>query len=124
MNVCDYVTNTFLFADATKAQLDALNPSLMSNMTGGSTIAGFVIGDFVFGILLVLLYALIRPRFGAGGGTAIRAALFMWAVSSLTWAYTTIMGLFTLHFFLMSSAVALVTILAAGYVGAMLYKED
>ena len=29
--------------------------------------------EFVFGLLLAYLYAAIRPRFGAGWGTALRA---------------------------------------------------
>jgi hypothetical protein len=34
------------------------------------------------------------------------------------------MGLFSIHFFLLSAVISLVSMLISAYVGAMLYKED
>ncbi|HYR76837.1 MAG TPA: hypothetical protein VEM96_13440 [Pyrinomonadaceae bacterium] len=45
---------------------------------GGNAIAVAVVMTFVLGIVIVLGYAAIRPRFGAGPKTAIIAALFAW----------------------------------------------
>ena len=45
---------------------------------GGSFIAVATALTFVLGIVMVLLYALIRPRLGAGPKTAVVAALLMW----------------------------------------------
>ena len=126
MNVCDYVINTYIMAPAFKADMDAINPALMTNMeTAGTTmIMKFVVLDFIFGLLLVWTYAAMRPRFGAGVGTAVKAGLLLWLVSGLTWYFTVVMGLFSMAFWTKSFALALVTMLLSAYVGAMLYKED
>ena len=126
MNVCDFVSNTYLMAPAFKADMDALNPALMTNMESAGTMmmVKFVVLDFIFGLLLVWTYAAIRPRFGAGVGTAVKAGLLIWLVSGLTWYFTVVMGLFSMGFFVKSFAFSLVTMLLSAYVGAMLYKEE
>lgn len=124
MNVFDFVTNTYIMAERFKTEMDALNPALMPKMMETSTTITFVALDFLYGILLVLTYAAVRPRFGAGAGTAIKAALLVWAISGTTWYFTTTMGMFSMSTFTMMAVISLVTFLAAGYVGAMLYKED
>ena len=80
--------------------------------------------DFIFGLLIVWTYAAIRPRFGAGAGTAIKAALLVWLVSALTWYFTVAMGVFSMGFFMKRAVLSLVTMVIAGYVGAMMYKEE
>jgi hypothetical protein len=45
---------------------------------GGGAIGGFVVLCFVLGIATIWLYAAIRPRFGAGPGTAAIAAVAVW----------------------------------------------
>jgi hypothetical protein len=46
-------------------------------------IPAFIIIAFVFGLLLAWLYAAIRPRYGPGWETALRAAAFIWVVGAL-----------------------------------------
>ncbi|MBL0170427.1 MAG: hypothetical protein IPP90_06765 [Gemmatimonadaceae bacterium] len=124
LNICDFLSNTYIMADRFKTDLDALNPALMTNIMAPSNTVSFVVLDFVYGLLTVFTYAAIRPRFGAGAGTAVKAGLMMWAIGGITWYFTVVMGLFSMNFFVMSAMVSLVTMLAASYVGAMLYKED
>ncbi|MEQ1689671.1 MAG: hypothetical protein ABMA00_00180 [Gemmatimonas sp.] len=124
MNVFDFVTNTYIMAERFKTEMDALNPALMPKMMETSTTITFVALDFVYGLLLVLTYAAIRPRFGAGVGTAIKTALLVWTIAGTTWYFTTAMGMISMGAFAMMSVISLVTFLAAAYVGAMLYKED
>jgi hypothetical protein len=47
-----------------------------------SLIPLFVILDFIYGIVLVYLYAAIRPRFGAGPSTAVQAGILMWLIAA------------------------------------------
>lgn len=124
LNILDFVSNMFIMADTFKAELDALNPALMPKMEDTPTIITMVALDFVLGLLLVWTYAAIRPRFGAGAGTAVKAGILFWAISGATWCFTVGMGLFSLGFFLRSATLSLVTILVGAYVGAMLYRED
>jgi hypothetical protein len=46
--------------------------------TGGGTLAVWLIYGFAWAIAAVWLYAAIRPRYGAGPGTAARAAVAVW----------------------------------------------
>ena len=124
MNVGDFLTNTYIMADKFKTEMDALNPALMPKMMETSTTVSFIALDFVLGVLLVFTYAAIRPRFGAGVGTAVKAGLMLWAISAVTWYFTVAMGFVSMNFYVMSAALSLVTILASAYVGARLYKED
>jgi hypothetical protein len=48
-------------------------------------IMSLILMTFVLGIVSVWLYAAIRPRYGAGAGTAIVAGLAVW-VSAHAWA--------------------------------------
>jgi hypothetical protein len=79
---------------------------------------------FVLGIVIVLGYAAIRPRFGAGPKTAIIAALFAWfgiylytgIINSMLFAIPTDMMLIGLVW-------GLVEYVISALVGAWLYKE-
>jgi hypothetical protein len=124
LNILDFLSNMFIMATRFKTELDALNPGLMAKMEEPAAMGAFIALDFVFGLLLVWTYAAIRPRFGAGVGTAVKAGILAWAVSGTTWFFTVAMGLFSIHFFLLSAAISLVSMLISAYVGAMLYKED
>lgn len=91
---------------------------------GGSFIAVAVGTTFVLGIAIVGLYALIRPRCGAGPGTAIVAALLAWGGIYL---YSGIInGLIfgiPLKTMLLVLAWGLVEYVLGTLVGAALYKE-
>jgi hypothetical protein len=73
----------------------------------------------------VWLYAAIRPRYGAGPKTAIRAGLVTWAVAVfLANLGNYPLGLFPTRLIVISSIVALIEIVVGTLVGAWLYKED
>lgn len=50
---------------------------------GGMVMAYFLIGSPLVGILAVWIYAAMRPRYGPGPATAIRAGLVVWALACL-----------------------------------------
>lgn len=80
---------------------------------------------FVLGIVIVLGYAAIRPRFGAGVKTAIIAGLFAWFG---VYCYSgTIDGMIfglPMNVMLMVCAWGLVQYTLAAIAGAALYKES
>jgi 2-haloacid dehalogenase len=123
LNIIDVALNMFVFADRMTAEMNALNPALIEGMEGAGTIAGFVVLDFVLGILAVLTYAAIRPRFGPGQATAIKAGVLVWAISGATWAFLVFFGMISIGFFLMSGVGALVNFLVSTSVGARVYSE-
>ena len=74
LNIGEVLFNTVLFAE----QMDEVFRRLNVPPPPSSFIAVAVILTFALGILIVWLYALIRPRCGPGPKTAICAALIVW----------------------------------------------
>src|ERR1017187_1832152 len=73
VNAFEYGGHRVYFDDAWTAAVRALGKS----PTGWST---FIPANFLVGILLVWLYARLRPRYGDGPKTALRSGLTVWAV--------------------------------------------
>ena len=93
------------------------------NLATEPNVAVWVVSVLLFGIMLVWLYAAIRPRFGPGAKTAVIAAAFFWVFFCLTYAGQTAMGLYTVEQFVKFAAWGALQVLAAAYVGAWFYKE-
>jgi hypothetical protein len=121
-NVMDFISANVLLADdmARMAQRLNLNQALLASPT---VALSWIAVDFVYGFLLVFAYAAIRPRFGPGPGTAVRAGLLLWAAVAVVLFGFTSMGVFTPDLFHKSSAFALISSVAAALTGAFLYKE-
>jgi hypothetical protein len=122
MNVIDMGLAYFTL-DLMRTELDTLNPTLWPGLEGSNAVVGFIVIDFVLAFLSVFTYAAIRPRFGPGPATAVMAAVLVWLVSASTWAFLTVMGIFSTTFFLISAAGALVNFIVSTSVGARIYTE-
>ena len=79
LNVIDYL----MFGMALQAQMNAAMQALGKPPIGGAQIIWFVVLDFVAGLTLVWLYAAMRPRFGAGPGTATKTGVAGWVLAVL-----------------------------------------
>lgn len=76
------------------------------------------------GILVIWIYAAIRPRFGAGVRTAIYAGLVGWFLSTpLSNLENFVNGLFGPRLMLYDTLIGLVAAVAGAVIGAALYKE-
>jgi hypothetical protein len=83
-----------------------------------------VVITFVLGIVIVLGYAAIRPRFGAGPKTAIIAGLFAWfGVVFYGNIIATALGMVPTNVLVIVLGWEIVEYLLAALVGAALYKE-
>jgi hypothetical protein len=123
-NIVGYVAFGLLLAPRMNAEAVAVAPELQGRGMSGGAIATQVIATFVIGMLLVWLYAAIRPRFGPGPKTAMYAALAVWicgVLFHLDWLFA---GLMTPATYAMAAVAGLVQFLSAAWVGAMIYKED
>jgi hypothetical protein len=122
-NIVGFIGFGRLLGTRFEAEAVAVAPELQGRGMTGGAIATNVIATFVIGILLVWLYAAMRPRFGPGMKTAMYAALVVWVcgfVFHLDWL---LVGLMTPGLYTMASVVALVQVCASAAVGGMLYKE-
>ena len=78
----------------------------------------------VVGILAIWLYAAIRPRYGPGPRTAVRAGLALWAFSTVTFSVAMAsLRIFPARLMAIATAWSLVEIIVAVVVGASLYRE-
>ena len=76
------------------------------------------------GILLVWVYAAIRPRFGAGVRTAVHAGLVVWAlVDLLPNIMAAVTGVYSPRLMLYSTLAEVVALVVGAIAGAALYKE-
>ncbi|HEY2845903.1 MAG TPA: hypothetical protein VGJ09_19740 [Bryobacteraceae bacterium] len=88
-------------------------------------IAAFNVWGLVVGIVLIGLYAAMRPRFGAGPRTAMLAGAAVWALANAASnAAMVFLHLFPLGLMLEATAFGLVEMLLAGMAGAAVYKEE
>ena len=80
----------------------------------------------IAGIFLIWFYAAIRPRYGAGPGTAVKAGIAFWiigyAIPNLGFMW--IPHLFSHHLAAFTTAGNLIETIAAALAGAALYKES
>jgi hypothetical protein len=123
-NIIGYVGFGLMLAPRMEAEAVAVAPELAGRGMGGSAIAVNVVAQFVIGLLLVWIYAAIRPRFGPGMKTATYAALVVWMCGVLFHLDWLLMGLMTVTTYVMATVVALVQLIPSAGVGAMLYKEE
>jgi hypothetical protein len=121
-NVGDFLVNNMIMADdmIRMAQRLNLNQTLMASPAVGMT---WVVVDFVYVTLIVWTYAAIRPRFGPGPATAVRAGAVLWAAVCIVLFGFESMGIFTTDSFFKSAALSFVTTTLAALAGGWVYKE-
>src|ERR1035437_2531597 len=117
--VIDYLVNGVWLASRWTAQTAKLNPSL-DMMSTNSTI-GYVVVDIILAMMIVWLYAAMRPRFGPGARTAMLAALYVWAIAAAFNSMFVVSGMYSLKLVCVSLAGTFLGMLAAGYIGGMMY---
>jgi len=122
MNVIGFAGNGYLLGPRMQAEMQAAAPSLSMPMNA-ATITYAVVTQFIVGIILVFLYAAMRPRFGPGYATAAKGALVIWLLGDLFYQDWVHAGLMTPVTFCMAAAVALVSLLVGAWVGGKLYTE-
>jgi uncharacterized membrane protein YcfT len=119
LNVVDYVFWGVIYAKDFEAALQAIG-----RPPSDSLIPLWVVLDFLYGIALVYLYAAIRPRFGAGPGTAVRAGLIVWVVAALFHAIGEgPLGFLPMRLYVVGTIVGLIVLPLATVAGARFYRE-
>ncbi len=84
-----------------------------------------VVITLVYGIVLIWIYAAIRPRFGPGPKTALIAALTFWCVAYLLFLSSiSANGFVSVQFAVVSILWGLIEAPLAALAGAWIYSED
>src|SRR5262245_21120525 len=122
-NIWDFVSNNFLMREDMERMVQRLNLDRAAMLSPRVAIS-WIVSDFIYVFLIVWTYAAIRPRFGPGPGTAVKAGLVPYlAVTSVMFGFHA-MGLFTPDMFVKGSAFALVSTMLASLTGGYFYKES
>ena len=121
INVVEYITNGVILKNAWAQAMRTLGkPAAFS----AGAILTFNVAGFLLGIGAVWIYAAIRPRYGAGPSTAVRAGLAAWFLASFLSSLTTYpMGLYPARLLVIATIVAAVEIVLGTLAGAWLYQE-
>ncbi len=120
INIFEYVLHGVVFASQWAAFMQALGRQMRPG-----AIPFFIVSAFVAGIGAVWLYAVARPRFGAGPKTAALTGVAFWffayAIPDATdIAANVVPGRLTLTI----SLILLVGVIIASVCGAWVYKEQ
>jgi hypothetical protein len=121
LNIGEYVLNGLILAE----QLSAFMAESGMGEFGAGQMASFVILTFLLGIVLIWIYAAIRPRFGPGPKTAVIAGLTMWAIGWLLVGASFIAGgMFPTGLTVAGIVWGLFEVPIAALAGAWLYRES
>lgn len=119
LNVFDFLMYGVVLAADMEAAMQAVGKSME-----GQPIWLYVLLDFLFGIWIVWLYAMIRPRYGPGPRTAVIAGLFVWVGLGVLHAIGEApMGIIPTRLWAIVVAVFLVVAPLAALAGARFYSE-
>ena len=120
INVVEFIMNMFVIAGDWKevyASMGLAEP-------GGAAIGGYVVLAFILGLLIAWVYAAIRPRFGAGPGTAFKAGVAVWVGAcffpGVGWA---LMGGLPINLVIITLAYAFVEVVLGALAAGAVYHE-
>lgn len=122
INLVEFVTHGVILKDVWEQAMQSLGKGTAFSATA---IIIFNITGFLLGIASVWVYAAIRPRYGAGANTAMRAGLAAWALAVFLPNLSTYpMGMFPAYLLVIAALVSLVDIVLGTIVGAWVYSEE
>ncbi len=118
----EFVLHGVILSADWKQAMTALGKTMNENMAGEMVI--YAVWSLVLGIASVWLYAAMRPRFGAGPGTAVKTGLAAWVIGCVGPTMSqAAMGLFPAKLLWASVGGEFVIFLVATVAGAWLYQE-
>jgi hypothetical protein len=120
MNVSEYILNIYVVAEESAALMERFGLP----QVGAHQIGVFVTMTFVLGIVMVFVYAAMRPRFGAGTKTAIITGVTVWIVAMFASVADTVLGILPVDLLVFTGIWALVEMVVAAVAGAWLYQES
>jgi hypothetical protein len=118
--VIDGLVNGVLLAEQWAAYQKSIGKS--GEFSGGQ-MAAFTFLDVIAGLALAWLYAAIRPRFGPGPATALRAGFVTWLLLSIPSAFMVATQVMPAGLTAISVGYALAQYLLVGLLAGYLYKE-
>lgn len=121
INLSEWLLNDFVMKEKWLAAMTALGKPSATTTTH---IVVWNLWGFLTGIGAVWLYAAIRPRYGPGAGTAVKAGIAVWFFAHLLPAIVMInLGFIPRDLMMIPIVWTLVESILATVAGAWVYKE-
>ena len=122
INLLSFLVDGFLLATQWADAMKALSRPAFS----GGQMLWFNIFGFVVGIILIWIYAAIRPRLGPGPKTALIAGIVVWILCYLipNVSFMSVANLFDHRLTLHTTLGNLIEVLAGALAGGFLYRES
>ena len=121
--LANYVLHGLMLSADWKAAMSALGKAPTSENAASSMIL-FGLEALVTGVAAAWVYAAIRPRFGAGAGTAVRGGLWVWVMASLGPAIINrALGLFPSRLIVVPLIGDLIILVLASVIAGAIYQE-
>lgn len=118
------VLATVVLGNRVQEDMNAWIPGSGDRITpSGVAIGAGIIFKLVIGIVIVWLYAAIRPRFGPGPRTASYAAIAVWILGAIFFSDYLMVGMMSAGSYIILEAVQLLGFLLAAWTGARMYSE-
>lgn len=119
----NYMLHGLILANDWHAAMTALGRTSTSSNMASSMIL-FLLQSLVAGIACAWVYAAVRPRFGPGPGTALRSALWVWIMISLSpGLINAAFGLFPSRLVIVPLVGDLVIVVIASQIAGAIYQE-
>ncbi|HKZ81704.1 MAG TPA: hypothetical protein VJ124_25780 [Pyrinomonadaceae bacterium] len=120
LNIGEYLLNEVVLAK----QMEEFFSRFQVPPPGGGFIALAVIMTFILGIVMVVLYALIRPRVGPGPKAAVIAAVIVWfGVYVYTGVLNGVLFAIPVNLMIIGMVWGLIEYIVAAIAGAWYYRE-
>ena len=98
--------------------------ALLQNPSPQHSMVLWALQSALFGVVGAAIYAGIRPRYGAGGSTAIRAGFLLWLAGDLTQMFNALaIGDLPRRVIVGECVASLPALLIGTYIAAAIYKE-
>jgi hypothetical protein len=120
MNILDFVIQGMIMADRWGEALAAIGRDAMPPPTAAM---GWIVIDFLYGLLLAFAYAAVRPRFDAGPRSAVVAGLIVWLASYMAFVGIATMGFLPTDLVATMGPISLIVSMAGAFTAGKLYKE-
>ncbi len=121
INISEFVLNMAILGQRMQARMAQMNLPPVS----GNAVIVFVAMGFLIGIGMMWLYAAIRPRYGAGPGTAMIAGAAVWFFGYFYSSITAMaMGMWSARLTAAVLLWGLVEVLIGALAGGYVYQEE
>jgi hypothetical protein len=121
VNVSEMVLNMTVLRNAWADVLSAMGKPMAAS---ANAMIVWVLWGFAYGLICIWLYAAIRPRFGPGPATAVKAGVVAWLLAQfLSSVAMGNLGIVPASLLVISGIWTLAESVVASLVGAWVYRE-